>query len=507
MAEKKIVQVLDEVIEFPSNMSDADIDKAIRSEIYPALLARSKQGEMASRPEIPMGISHEPTEPTQEFSAAEMMRNVPESAMQFGKDLAYPFMHPIDTATGLADVMGGVGSKIAGMVDPEGQELLMQADPAWAQKQQQAEAMGQFLADRYGGIPQIKRTVQEDPVGAGADLAMFITGLGGTMRATGTIGKMGTVADIGTKVQKVGQALDPVNIATTGALIAPEKALGGLARSGDARFRMMESVVKPSTTLKPDVVRGKMQTLLDERIPITQKGVKMIEDRIRRATMTADDLIESAKDVGGTVDTYDLALKVMDDMGDQYKGFPKNRATMMKRLEEIIDDYPDGLDIPEAQDFKRRLYAENEDIYKGRQQVASKKERVVSKTETAFARQLMLALEDYVPELRGANKNIGQYLDVQKEVERAVRRMSNNNIISLTDYLAPTSAGALGGKALALPVSIVKGIFGNPRVKVKLAQYMHHVGIDPIRTQGKTQALLGVSRATEPHEEDINVEY
>lgn len=109
---------------------------------------------------------------------AEALSNVPGSALELGKNIAQPVIHPIDTAKGVYKVA----------TDPETRA-----------------AVGQFYKDRYGGIENLHNTLIKDPVGAVSDLATVLT-LGGGLaaKAPGIVGKAGEI------VAKTGNAIDPI---------------------------------------------------------------------------------------------------------------------------------------------------------------------------------------------------------------------------------------------------------------------------------------------------------
>lgn len=128
--------------------------------------------------------------------------NAPSSALQLAKNVVQPFIHPIDTATGLKNIGSGLISKAEGAVG-------VHQDPAEkAEREASANAVGQFFADRYGGMDNVKHTLATDPIGMAADLSAILTG-GETVlaRAPGLAGRAGEAA--GT----VGRAVDPIRAA------------------------------------------------------------------------------------------------------------------------------------------------------------------------------------------------------------------------------------------------------------------------------------------------------
>lgn len=126
-------------------------------------------------------------------------QNAGKSAVQLAKNIAQPFLHPIDTVNAFKDIGKGAISKAEGA-------LGFDQDPAEkAATEAQIDAVGRFIADRYGSSDALKKTLATDPVGAAADLAAVMTG-GGALaaRAPGVAGQVGRVAG------RVGNAIDPV---------------------------------------------------------------------------------------------------------------------------------------------------------------------------------------------------------------------------------------------------------------------------------------------------------
>ena len=132
------------------------------------------------------------------------VKNLPRSAMQLGKDVVHPLMHPVDTAKSLYGVAsGGVQKLIPGEQENEAQ---------W-------DAVTQFFKDRYVGPENFKRTLMEDPAGFVADLSTVMSG-GGTLaaRLPGRLGRGGEA------IARAGSAVDPMAGTVRGA-----KALGQTA--------------------------------------------------------------------------------------------------------------------------------------------------------------------------------------------------------------------------------------------------------------------------------------
>jgi hypothetical protein len=143
---------------------------------------------------------------------SEAISNIPGSAYEYGKDIVQAVAHPIDTATNL----GGV---IAGGVQKAGQAAgLPGIDTSQVPK---ADAVGEYFANRYGGIEEFKKAVATDPVAVFGDFSTVLTGGGGaTARLPGIVGRVGRV------VSTAGRAIDPLTPVVKGAELTARGAAG-----------------------------------------------------------------------------------------------------------------------------------------------------------------------------------------------------------------------------------------------------------------------------------------
>ena len=141
------------------------------------------------------------------------LQNTPASASNFASNLYTTVRHPLDTLKNLADVANGAISKgthailpksVADYIDTAGADPEL-SNAYMAKAREKAGAVGQMLADRYGGAEALKNTFATDPVGALADASAVLTG-GETLagRLPGIAGQAARAA--GT----VGSAIDPL---------------------------------------------------------------------------------------------------------------------------------------------------------------------------------------------------------------------------------------------------------------------------------------------------------
>jgi len=100
--------------------------------------------------------------------------NLPASTEKFFTGVGEMVTHPVETVAGIGKLILGAPRAVAKkLLPPEVLQALdsIDVDPAREENTQIAERVGQMLLDRWGSWDAIKRTLANDPVGAGADIA------------------------------------------------------------------------------------------------------------------------------------------------------------------------------------------------------------------------------------------------------------------------------------------------------------------------------------------------
>ncbi|MDA4120465.1 MAG: hypothetical protein OK436_07760, partial [Thaumarchaeota archaeon] len=127
------------------------------------------------------------------------MHNFMPSLGRAAKDMVQPIIHPIDTMKSMKNLGMGLLEKMPqmGEVDQMGEAT----PPGRGSHEQYPEAVGKFLADRYGGMENLKKTMKEDPAGFLMDVSTLLSG-GETAlaRAPGVLGKVGEIAGTTSRV-------------------------------------------------------------------------------------------------------------------------------------------------------------------------------------------------------------------------------------------------------------------------------------------------------------------
>lgn len=169
-------------------------------------------------------LSNQNPQPPASLSISDMISmavdNLGPSAVQAGKDLVTPFVEPVETAKALGNLALGTAQKVI-----SGEQS----------SEKYADAVGQFFANRYGGVDELKNTIAKDPAGFLLDFSAILSG-GGTLaaRAPGKVGKIAKTA------RAVGDTLDPITMAS--------KVAGNMTRGvvNPAVTRLMRQGVTPT---------------------------------------------------------------------------------------------------------------------------------------------------------------------------------------------------------------------------------------------------------------------
>jgi hypothetical protein len=177
-----IVQMPDGTnVSFPDNMPTDQIK---------GLIAKKFPSDVASHlSNVAQGLS---SGMSWSGAAEDAVKNIPSSAVSLAENTAQPFIHPVETAENLGALGKGVLQKLGLMSGTDSEKY--------------ANAVGQFVMNRYGSLEAVKHTLATDPVGMMADVSTLLTGGGSAAaRLPGVAGKLGEAAGA------VGRAVDPLN--------------------------------------------------------------------------------------------------------------------------------------------------------------------------------------------------------------------------------------------------------------------------------------------------------
>lgn len=194
---------------------------ATMQEMERALVNADRAGDTAAARQLALAIKAQraaqpPAAPAEQphLSAGEVITgavtNAIPSTVNLARNLVQPILHPIDTAKGVGNLVASAAGKLG--IGDHGPE--------------EADAVGRYFADRYGGVENVRRTLATDPAGLAMDASMLLTGGGSAAaRLPGMAGQVGRMA------YSAGRAIDPVTNTVKAVSFAAKKAAPMVAKA------------------------------------------------------------------------------------------------------------------------------------------------------------------------------------------------------------------------------------------------------------------------------------
>jgi hypothetical protein len=271
--------------------------------------------------------------------ATSLQTNLGESATRFVRDTYQTIRHPIDTAKTFGDLAIGIAQK---MLPAD------QASPAYAEREQLANAMGAYFADRYGSIEGFRKAATTDPIGVMADLSTILTSGGaGAVRlasAPARLSRVGrNVVKAGELLRKTGDALNP--------LAVPALASGEIAqRLGTG---IVEAGVRPPAAIKrqQNTPFESSRTIREQHI-ITPRQARDLE------TASAGRATRLAEQTGGP--PFDRSQLLTEALGEGIEDTAKRKGYVVESQDALIDlmarlerDLPPEFDASDLLGYRR----------------------------------------------------------------------------------------------------------------------------------------------------------
>lgn len=286
-------------------------------------------------------VSAPAMEPDESFSVLKTIKNVPASGMRFISDVTSGLVNVFNpdmeknTVVNLGKMLIGSGGNtvetIAGAMGVENPEDLMNLPG-----EELASAVGQFYADRYGGVERVLKTVQEDPVGFLADVSLAFTAGGTVLKGAGAATKAAGLTKAGSTISKVGRAVDPLKYAgkaVKGTVKGVKNALS-TTKLHASSLKLAPSDIRaiskgssagmhPSKWMIRNRVHGSIDEMVDKLDEIHTSSKTMVDDGLARITKTyaivdqnTDDIAKASKPV--KISTADGA-KITTRGGDLHR--------------------------------------------------------------------------------------------------------------------------------------------------------------------------------------------
>ena len=404
------------------------------------------------------------------------------SAASFAGNIGHALLHPIQTAETVGDIGLGALEKL-GISPTSGHEAY-------------ANAFGKMIADRYGGLDNIKQTAINDPVGLAADLSAVFGGAGALARGAGMAG----AADVATRAAQISNPLALPGAAArlagrgaaelvgglgthTGAEPLIEAAKAGYAGGEQARDFLanlsgrepLEATVNAMRTAR-DSIRAKRgsiyrqgmaevgldQTPLSfndidaamkdiENSMVLHKGVaRRLDDPLLALYQKLQGQISYWKATGlNTAEDMDVLKQTIGDVRDSYQfGTPEKRMTSQLYgaiRQTIIDQSPKYGRVMEGYQQASDLLNELEKTFS-----LPLNERKVAVDTTL--RKIQSTLRDNVNTSFGRRRELAQYF-VDNGAPTLLAKIAGQS-------LRPWSARGLGKLGTELGLAIVGGLGG-----------------------------------------------
>ena len=420
-------------------------------ELEQAMLAADKAGDTNSAAILAQEIVKMQSAPKFQFSATEAIKNLPGSAVKEAKNVIGAITQPIETIKGLGNLALGALEK--GFEGTQKHEVYF-------------DKLKDYYKEKYGSQDKFLQTLQNDPAEVLSDASMFVTG-----GATGAA-KLAKVSKVGAKaaptlekVAQVGTAIDPLNLGINTAAYGVSKAIPRTVAP-----MMYESAAKWSTTLSPQERAAITETALKNQIPLSYEGLGKVQSKLGELGDKMDTLIANATNQNIKIP----ATKVLESLKDVKKtsgGFKIEAAQDIKEINNIEQQFKTYLKQnkitsvtpQQLQDFKA-------DAYKRIDYGRAPEKPSIAKEEAykSMAGSAKKSLESFMPELKAINTEYGALRELQPNLQRAVGRIENRDLMGLGATAKTGAGGALGGIPGAL-VGFGQSLLDSPKIKGKVA--------------------------------------
>jgi len=296
-------------------------------------------------------------------------------------------------------------------------------------------------------------------------------------------GKAGFGGGIGQEVggdtgEMIGALLAPASGAATKA-VARQIAKTGKLIPKEMPEKLLESAMKFRPSIKPEQRANMTRTALREGVMPTVKGLEKIATRLDSLDTGLNKIIDDATRRGVTI-PKGVIFKELKQVRGKMGGAKINAQSDLKAIDSVAKQFNQNLSkmnksrlTPrELQDLKTDAYKRiNFDLTQGKASFAK------NEAMKSMARQAKESLEGLDPDIKGLNRQMGDLLELNKELERVVSRLDNRNLISL-DTAVKIGAGASTGTTTGTVAGTAASILGAPRVKAKTAMILENLRVN-----------------------------
>lgn len=341
------------VVTGPEGASQEEV-LAKAQELYAAQQGQSTATE-------PEAVTEEPQEDQDPLTAGEVAEGAVESFLpSLGREVSgiwEAVTNPIDTASTVLDLGAGVLQNVL----PESVVQLIGEDE---ESRALASAVGEYIADRYGGLENIKKTIATDSAGFAADLAGLLSG-GSTIAAkiATKSSKLAKAAPALKKAAEKAALIDPVTLTAkvgakgttkvAGKVVAPVAALtSGVGKKsieqayeagfegGQALENFRDNMKGADPQLILDDAMSNLEKLRQQKNATYLEGMKDLKASDVKVSYNKIDyaLNQAKQNVGKIDDTTLRAIRKVEAKINQAKQFGYSSPVQMDELKRAINE-------------------------------------------------------------------------------------------------------------------------------------------------------------------------
>lgn len=516
MANKRRVRLPDGKIGlFRADQSNAEIRRLIEQK-YPGAYKKTEDPIVAPTPKkdyTDVGLGE---------VGIEALSNLPSSAKREVQALWDAVTSPIETAK----TVGQLGYGILQNVLPDDVVQMIGEDE---ESQQLASAVGEYFADRYGGIENIKRTIATDSAGFLADLAGTISG-GSTIAAkvianaakAGRGAKLARVPAALEQVSKYASRIDPITFSLVGAgkvaKVGTKKVLGpavattlaftsGTGREAieqaykagkeggealknfrdnltgkadpleavaNARYNLnilyeqrKQSYLSGKANLKDvDLNLGTIKSMVADLQALRTTDAKVLE----AANSAAEILARAEKQGYKSISDFDELKRTLNSEAMNYSG------TARVKIKELADEVKKQINT--ADPNYEKVMKSYEEATKSIQEIEKALDVGDKKTAEKALKSLLTSMRDGVSTNYGQRLNLAQQLEQLPGAKQFLPQLAGQELSSYVPrglqgrILGSGLVGGLGylGGSLLSPSTVISGLAASPRAVGNVAQ-------------------------------------
>jgi len=466
--------------------------------------------------------------------ALKAVGNVPSSGIELGKNVFQAVTKPVETAKSIGTLVKGVGAKIGEVALEKtdiGQSLLEKANQrrieagqpelerdeqgrlqaTETQELQAINQVGQFIGDRYGSLDKLKETVIEDPVGVLADLATVFSGGAAVASKAGAVTKVSEFSNIGSKLQKASQIVEPTT-AVSKAIGTASKAIGGTLPAQVAKQALptvqglREGQVAKALDLTPgDITNISKKTGNNITDFIVSKG--LIKDTPEEIAISLNDFRKNAKTEKANV----IAQVQNTYKQKQIPSFVKGLNTILKEvdgvagLENVANEIKalknkKTLTLEDVQNAQY-IIDENSDIYS---KIGDTKSSKTAKGLDNIRQDIRSFIEKEVDSATGGQVDIRQLnneIQTSFSIEDAINTRATRNLtrqgISLGDMGVLFGGGATFSPAVGIGLYIGKKAIETPAFRLAMTRVLSKQPVKKLKAIVKEVRDNNVSKETQ----------